>query len=745
MEDKQTEKQESKEQPQKKLSFIEDLKRRKVFRVAITYAVVSWLIIQVAAATFENFGIPVWAFRFVVLMLVIGFPVAMILAWALELTPEGVKITRSAREMPASAEPETLNRKRNWYAIALAAGLPTLIFGTLSIFFYVGQSGSDATDEVVAQVQQDRPYVIGSIAVLPLTLIAEDDSIRNTAVGLQEEMLTALSEMSPLDVVSRTSTMKFSDSRTSIPEMGEALGADFIVEGSIQSVGDKIRVTLQLIQSAEDNHIWAETFDKGPEREEEPLVFRKELAYEMAIQVYQALETGFPPRGEALAVRQAKVTKLEQDLEEVYEQFWIEWMSQNWGTLYDSASSKIEQLLILDPDNKEAHEKKAGIMYGASNLGRYDFFDPEYRKAYYLVLKRAFAVNPDGFDTNKHLGIYYYLYENNPHKAIPYSRTAVGREREIRGSPDVYTYWILLEALCATGQSSAAMNIIRNTLEAEADLSDAPLWYWTRSYDLIGRFEEKIEIIEGQLEAARDSAPEVEIIGLEFARIIAEAQWTGSVQPILELSEKIGDNPSASVEVKGMLAFFRGDYDYVLDAIATIQPGTGFGSLMSIDISGIRAWAYLKTGNASLAKSYYRGYLNELESTLKGQWMKQYEPDVYASLQAFAYAALEDRETASEWAEKALTLADPSRHFEDYCDTIQTLARMYALLGDDIRACELLDELLSSPSGFPTGEVLIDRQFRDISDSPHFEAVIRKHADQLKDPAILDEYFPKAN
>lgn len=743
MEEEQTDNKEPNEQPEKKLSFIEDLKRRKVFRVAITYAVVSWLIIQIAAATFENFGIPVWAFRFVVLMLIIGFPVAMILAWAFELTPEGVRITKPAEQIPQDAEPDKFNRKRNWYAIGLAAALPTLIFGTLALVFFLGRSNDGAESAVAVQITEDRPYVIGSVAVLPLSLIADDTSIQNTAEGLHEEMLTVLSEMNPLDVVSRTSTMKFADTRTSIPEMGEALGADFIVEGSIQSVGDNIRVTLQLIQTAQDNHIWAETFDKGPERKEEPLVFRKELAYEMAIRIYQALETNFPPAGKALELRQNVITKLEEDLDRDYEKFWDQWMSRDWSALYDSVTSKIPKLLTLDPDNKEAHEKSAGIIYASANVGRVDFFDPEYRKEYYLVLKRAYAVNPNGFDTNKHLGIYYYLFENNPHKAIPFSRNAVGIERELRGNADIYTYWILLESLCATGQSAAAMNIVKDTLELGADLSDAPLWYWIRSYDLIGSFDEKIAIIDQQIETVSANGAEADIIGYEFARTITEAQWYGSVQPILDYTKQIADNPQAPVEVNGMLAYYRGDYQYVLDAIATIQPGTAYGSLMSIDISGIRAWAYLKTGNASLAKSYYRGYLNELETTLKGQWMKNFEPDVYAALQAFAYAALGDKETALEWADKALATADPSRHFEDYIETIQALARTYAFLGEDIRASELIDELLSSPSGVPTGEVLIDRQYMEIADSPHFQAVIRKHADQLQDPSIIDEYFGK--
>ena len=123
--------------PPQKISFFEELKRRKVFRVAITYAVVSWIIIQVASTTFESFGIPEWAFRFVVLMVLLGFPVAIILTWAFELTPEGVRKTVVARSMDEGIASSNLKRKRNWYTICMAAVLPTLIFGALAILFYL--------------------------------------------------------------------------------------------------------------------------------------------------------------------------------------------------------------------------------------------------------------------------------------------------------------------------------------------------------------------------------------------------------------------------------------------------------------------------------------------------------------------------------------------------------------------------------------------------------------------------------
>ncbi|MDA0345970.1 MAG: hypothetical protein O3C43_05795 [Verrucomicrobia bacterium] len=130
-------------------AFWQELKRRHVVRVGTVYAVVAWLIIQIAATTFEGFGIPDWAFRFVVLMVLLGFPVSLIIAWAFELTPDGIKTTKHAREeqgeVPLSEKQE---RKRNRFTFLFGAAIPTLIFGALAIYFYSTRSGPPVSPDV---------------------------------------------------------------------------------------------------------------------------------------------------------------------------------------------------------------------------------------------------------------------------------------------------------------------------------------------------------------------------------------------------------------------------------------------------------------------------------------------------------------------------------------------------------------------------------------------------------------------
>jgi TolB-like protein len=725
------------ETPPSKPSLFEELRRRKVFRVAITYAVVSWVIIQVAATTFESFGIPEWAFRFVVLMVLLGFPVAIVLAWAFELTPSGVRKTQEGYR----TDYPDLNRKRNWYAIGMAAALPTLIFGTLAAVFYFGRSAEPREAVVNQSIQVDRPYAIGSVAVIPFTLFSENATVRTSADGLQDEMLTVLSEMAPLEVVSRTSTLQFAENTPGIPEMGEILGADFIVEGSIQPFGDKLRVTLQLIHAADDKHLWAETFDREPERKDEPLVFQKELAFELAMRVYQALERAYPPSGKIKATREQSISEMEEALQMAYDSFWTSWQASDWEAQHAGVVQHIESILTIDPDNFLAYECLAGIMSAAIDVGAEFAFDPEWRKAYYLILKRAYAVAPDGFDTNKHLGIYYSNYENRPGKALPYCQRAVETELELRGSIDIYTYWALLESLCDTGQGGAAVRITEEATEEGLASFSGPAWFWTRGYQILRQPHKQIEFLEMALEFVEERDLWIGIRTYKFLLATANAYWSGSNEPIdafLEFALEVGDVP---VDFLAGAAYQTRNFQRMLDIYSEIVEGSSYSVAMPMDMAGARAWAYYMTGNLPLAKSYAKGYLKELDTSPKGQWMKLYMPDVHTALHAYGNAFLGNREEALRLAEEALEYASPTRQFADYFETNRYLAVTYGFLGEDEMACELIDLMLSSPSGYSTGQLLVDPQLDTLHDSPLFQAVIRKHADQLKDPAILEDYF----
>ena len=730
------------EEPKKKPAFLAELRRRKVFRVAITYAVVAWLIIQVAAVTFGDFGIPVWAFRFVVLMVILGFPLALVIAWAFELTPDGVVKSSSARKEDSGSGHDiaALNRKRNWLAIAFAGGLPTLIFGSLALVFYLTRSPNDSSLDkgaITDSINPDRPYVIGNVAMLPLTIFGETEGIQVIAEGLHDETLTALSEMGPLNVVSRTSVLKMSNSQLGIPEMGQALGADFILEGSIQAVGPKIRVTLQLIEAANDHHIWANTFDHDLDPDEAPLTFQKEYAYELAIRTYQALEQAFPPQGETKRFRDQHLADFQAKIPELADRFWGNQGRPRELELYMPILTECREILIMKPDFIPAHNRIAEVIAQAHwQPGLRSIYDEEWRISLYLSLKRAHVVNPNGYTVNYNLGQTYIVVFNKPYEAISYLRQAL-EAQDVGMAGNHWASTELARALVVTGQDRAALAIINKSQPMEPAEALVQGLSASQAYCSIHEYEKAMAAAEG-------------LIGDYLSSLIL-TRWSGSKDPLRGIQDRIQANqyseenlPRGDMQI--IVALYLEDYDLLATLLSSVEVGDRFDQLSPIDQAFFRGWVNLVTGNEALARSYFKALLNQLQDSPRGKWMQEFQPDVHASNKALIHAFLGDSTEALAWAETAIEAADPSKNFMDYVDSLLALSEAYTQLGMPGKACRVIDQILSSPSGWYSspGYFITWPLYKDLHDKPEFEVVIRKHAENLKDPAILEEFFKKA-
>src|SRR6266511_1622078 len=226
-------------------NFFGELKRRNVYKVAIAYAVVAWLLMQIASQIFPFFEIPNWAVRLVVLLLIIGFPVAMILAWAFELTPEGIKRAEDV-DLSKSVRRQT-GRKLDFFIIAVLL----LVIGIL-VFQRLHPNVSRAVSSSPEK----------SIAVLPFDNLSRDPDNAYFAEGIQEEILTRLAKISDLKVISRTSTQRYQSKPANLSEIAKQLGVANILEGSVQKAADQVRVNVQLVNAQTDSHLWAETYDR---------------------------------------------------------------------------------------------------------------------------------------------------------------------------------------------------------------------------------------------------------------------------------------------------------------------------------------------------------------------------------------------------------------------------------------------------------------------------------------------------
>ena len=226
-------------------NFFAELKRRNVYKVAIAYAVVAWLLMQIATQVFPFLEIPNWAIRLVIMLIVIGFPIALVIAWAFELTPEGLKRTEFADELPKKS-----GRSRAWFYVVVIAG--AISVGLFLVGRYTAPNKQGGAVDVVTK----------SIAVLPFENLSHDPDNAYFADGIQEEILTRLAKIADLKVISRTSTQRFKSAPNNLLDIAKQLGVANILEGSVQRSADQVRVNVQLIEAATDAHLWADTFDR---------------------------------------------------------------------------------------------------------------------------------------------------------------------------------------------------------------------------------------------------------------------------------------------------------------------------------------------------------------------------------------------------------------------------------------------------------------------------------------------------
>jgi serine/threonine-protein kinase len=231
-------------------TFLAELKRRHVYRVAIAYAVVAWLLIQVATQVFPFFEIPNWVVRLVVLVSVLGFPISLIIAWAFEMTPQGMK--REGAIAPNEYIPHWSTRKFAALIVTIA------MFATGVLWFQLVRSKPTSPAQITAAAMPSQK----SIAVLPLLNESGDPGDEYFSDGLSEELIAALAQVRGLKVIGRSSSFRFKDKKEDSKAIGEKLGVSTLLEGTVRKQGDQVRIVAELINAADGSELWSRTFDR---------------------------------------------------------------------------------------------------------------------------------------------------------------------------------------------------------------------------------------------------------------------------------------------------------------------------------------------------------------------------------------------------------------------------------------------------------------------------------------------------
>jgi len=369
-----------------KLSFFSELKRRNVYKVAVAYAVVAWLLVQIATQVFPFFEIPNWAVRLTVLLIVVGFPIALVIAWAFESTPEGIK-----RTAVADAASERSRGKAWIYVVIIGAVLSIRLFflGRYTAWNTVSAGRSEAA---IGPPQK-------SIAVLPFENLSDDKGAAYFAEGIQDEILTKLASIADLKVISRTSTARYKSKPEDLKTVSQQLGVATVLEGSVQKAADKVRVNVQLIDARADSHLWAKTYDRDIK---DVFAVESEVAQEIADSLQAKLS---PAEASTLATAPTKDTA-------AYDLFLkgeFQLRAANVSLRpesFDEAIAWYQQAIARDPNFALAMARLAEC-----RLNQHWFVET-FNESELAEVKRtaehALALAPDLAETHVSQGLFYY-------------------------------------------------------------------------------------------------------------------------------------------------------------------------------------------------------------------------------------------------------------------------------------------------------------------------------------------------
>ena len=335
-------------------SFFDELKRRNVVRVGIAYLVVCGLVFQVGEILFPEFGAPDWVFKTLILLLAIGFPFALIFAWAFELTPDGVKKTRDVNV--STSVTASTGRKLDFVIIGtLVVALGYFIWerqspveSSLHESQPVAQPAAAETSGKAAEAQR-APR---SIAVIPFVNMSSDKEQEWFADGLTEEILNSLARTPDLLVAARTSSFTFKGSNEDIPAIAASLGVDHILEGSVRRAGDRLRVTAQLVRAHDGFHLWSENYD----RDVDDMI---DIQENVAIEIANALETALDP--EALERMVSSGTSSVPAFEAYLAGLAVGESTFVTGDIYENLNARdaYERAIELDPEFAKAYWRLA--------------------------------------------------------------------------------------------------------------------------------------------------------------------------------------------------------------------------------------------------------------------------------------------------------------------------------------------------------------------------------------------------
>ena len=447
------------------LSFFAELKRRNVFRVGIAYAIAAWVILQIVDVVLPILELPEWASKFILVILAVGLIPALIFAWAFELTPEGLKKEKDV-DRSQSITNKT-GRKLDFIIIGI------LLVGIAFLLVDRGNLQDQAAPELAAESEINK-----SIAVLPFVNMSSDAEQDFFSDGITEEILNSLASVKELKVAGRTSSFAFKGQNDDLRKIGDTLGVEHILEGSVRKAGTKVRITAQLIQVEDGFHMWSETYDR-------------ELDDIFAIQDEIATEI----------LRQLRAQLLEEDLDvieaqrtgtQVYEWYLLakQRMYERQRLSIESAAAVLDQAIALDPEYAPALAQRgiAALLLSDRSYGVTPFLESQEEAERFL--SRSLELDPNLAEGWAGMGLYYANTPGKHEDAIEVLTRALDLNPNLMDASN----WLYV-TLGLIGDEKAALQIVEAMVEKDP-LYRPAFGNSINSYNFFGQREKAWELIE---------------------------------------------------------------------------------------------------------------------------------------------------------------------------------------------------------------------------------------------------------
>ena len=658
------------------IGFFEEVQRRKVYRIAAAYIIAAGFLIQIASATFPAWDLPNWSLRLVIALLLIGFPIALILAWAYDVIPQGIQVTPKV--------PGTHRRRNLVFLIATA-----VILSAAAGFFLLPRASARKIDK--------------SIAVLPFENLSDEKENAYFADGMQDDILTNLSKIGDLKVISRTSVNSYRGNDTrSAREIGKALGVATLLEGSVRRIGNRVRVNVQLINAENDEHIWAEDYDRD-------LIDVFAIQTDLAQKIASALQAKLSPSEKA---------RLDRRPTQNSDAYLLFIQAEQYANRPDhpresmlNAEHLYEQAIKLDPNFAAAF---AGLSQMES--WAYHSFEPvpARREKARLTAEKALQLDADLGEGHLALGFSYYYGDRNYSRALSEFEIA---KRELPNEADAYM------AIGAIQRRQGKWHESITNLEkaAELDPKNASVLFNLGANYVAQRDYTAADKVFDQAIAA--SPQSYSAHAFKGAVAILSKGDTSAAEKQLALLPKITDVDGGITSTRIWILTLQRKFPEALQALQQFPRevlNTYDGPVPKTFLEGV---FYRYQSNQPNAQMMFE------QARVVAERLVKESPDDAArrAMLGQILAALGQKDAAIAEGKRAAELLPESEDAFGGPSITTALAQIYVWTGDYDQAFRLLDHLLATPNGLTVPFLKLDPAWDPLRKDARFQALIDKH------------------